>query len=238
MKLNALRKSYLVDNKTLTVLDQFSLEVKKGTIVALLGPSGCGKTTLLRLVALLEQLDGGEIIREAGEEGPVSFLFQEPRLLPWHNVLQNVELVLRPFITNRSARLAKANEFLALVSLSKYSRFKVDQLSGGMRQRVAIARAFAFPANLMLLDEPFQSLDHQMRLALIKAFLSLWRQDKRTTLFVTHNISEALLAADTIVRLSSKPMQVVDTIKIDIPQEQRSLKDQHLLYLMGELSAF
>ncbi len=235
MKLNSLSKHYTVDNKDLIVLDHFSLEVEKGTIVALLGPSGCGKTTLLRLIAGLEEFSGGEIILEEGEEGPVSFLFQEPRLLPWHNVISNVELVLRPFIKERKERIAKAGKFLEMVNLLHYSRFKVDQLSGGMRQRVAIARAFAYPARLMLLDEPFQSLDQEMRLSLIKAFLGLWEQERRTTLFVTHNITEALLMADTIVRLSSKPMGIVDTTKIDIPQSERSLQDPHLLYLMGEL---
>lgn len=235
MKLNSLSKHYTVNNKELIVLDRFSLEVEKGTIVALLGPSGCGKTTLLRLIAGLEEFSSGEIILEEGEEGPVSFLFQEPRLLPWHNVLSNVELVLRPFITERKERIAKASKFLEMVNLLHYSRFKVDQLSGGMRQRVAIARAFAYPARLMLLDEPFQSLDQEMRLSLIKAFLALWEQERRTTLFVTHNITEALLMADTIVRLSSKPMGIVDTTKIDIPQSERSLQDPHLLHLMGEL---
>ncbi|MDD3791240.1 MAG: ABC transporter ATP-binding protein [Sphaerochaetaceae bacterium] len=235
MKLNSLSKHYIADNKELSVLKEFSLEVEKGTIVALLGPSGCGKTTLLRLIAGLEKADGGEVTLEKEEEGPVSFLFQEPRLLPWHNVLTNVELVLRPFIKDRKERIKEASKFLEMVNLLQYSRFKVDQLSGGMRQRVAIARAFAFPANLMLLDEPFQSLDQEMRLSLIKAYLTLWEQYRRTTLFVTHNITEALLMADTIVRLSRKPMGVLDTTKIDIPQRERSLQDPHLLYLMGEL---
>ncbi len=235
MKLNSLSKHYTVDNKELVVLDRFSLEVEKGTIVALLGPSGCGNTTLLRLIAGLEEFSSGEIVLEEGEEGPVSFLFQEPRLLPWHNVLSNVELVLRPFMKERKERIQKASQFLEMVNLLHYSRFKVDQLSGGMRQRVAIARAFAYPARLMLLDEPFQSLDQEMRLSLIKAFLGLWEQDRRTTLFVTHNVTEALLMADTIVRLSSKPMGTLDTTKIDIPQSERSLQDPHLLYLMGEL---
>ena len=187
MKVIFFYKKYIDDNKELNVMKEFSLEVEKGNR----GPlrlRGGGKTTLLRLIAASKRLMGrGDLEKE--EEGPVSFLFQEPRLLPWHNVLTNVELVLRPFIKDRKERIKEASKFLEMVNLLQYSRFKVDQLSCGMRQRVAIARAFAFPANLMLLDEPFQSLDQEMRLSLIKAYLTLWEQYRRTTLFVTHNIT-------------------------------------------------
>ncbi|MGI6433320.1 MAG: ATP-binding cassette domain-containing protein, partial [Sphaerochaetaceae bacterium] len=151
----------------------------------MLGPSGCGKTTLLRLIGDLEKADGGSINKELSEEGPVSYLFQEPRLLPWHSVLTNVELVLRPFMENKSERVQKAMEFIEIVELSDYYRFKPQQLSGGMRQRAAIARAFAFPGRIMLLDEPFQSLDALLRQSLVAAFVKLWSLDKRTTVYIT-----------------------------------------------------
>jgi len=229
MILNKVNKTYDKSGANLVVLKDFSLEVASGSITALVGPSGCGKTTLLRLVGGLEKPDSGAVIRDSHEEGPISYLFQEPRLLPWHTVLTNVELVLRNSIELRNHRLQRAMHFLEMVDLADFARFKPDELSGGMRQRVSIARAFAYPGKLMLLDEPFQSLDFPLRFALLKAFVALWSKDRRTTLFVTHDIPEALLIANEVVRLTHRPAQVADRIQIEISQEERSLGDERLL---------
>jgi NitT/TauT family transport system ATP-binding protein len=229
MILDTVCKAYEKSGVGLDVLKDFSLKVESGSITALVGPSGCGKTTLLRLIGGLEKPDSGTIVRDSSEEGPISYLFQEPRLLPWHTVLTNVELVLRDSMQTRSQRMDRAMHFLEMVELADFARFKPDELSGGMRQRVAIARAFAFPGKTMLLDEPFQSLDFPLRFALLKAFVALWSKDRRTTLFVTHDIPEALLIANEVVRLTQRPAQVADRVHIEIPQEERSLGDERLL---------
>lgn len=234
MRLKNLTKSYLVGEEKLPVFNDFSLDIPQRGITAFLGPSGCGKTTLLRVIGSLEQLDGGEIVKEESELGAVSYLFQEPRLLPWDSVLTNVEIVLRPSISNRSERIESAMKFIELVGLKEYFRFKPTQLSGGMKQRVAIARAFAFPANVMLLDEPFQSLDSTLRSALIDSYLKLWEQERRTTLYVTHDLQEAYLVADTLIKLSERPMKVAKTIPITTPRAKRSPNDSAFLELLTQ----
>lgn len=231
MILEQLTKSYHVGTTQVSVLNDFSLHIIPGSITAFVGPSGCGKTTLLRLIGGLESPEAGSVIREQGEEGPFSYLFQEPRLLPWHSVLANVELVLRPLYQDHTKRIQRAQDFLHLVGLHEYGRFKPDQLSGGMRQRVAIARAFAYPGKVMLLDEPFQSLDTHLRWALVAAYLSLWEAERRTTVYVTHDVPEAFLMADMVVRLSSRPMKIIETFTLETPREQRSLSDSEFLDL-------
>lgn len=227
----AVSKRYPKDDTNLIVLHDFTLAIKPGSITALLGPSGCGKTTLLRLAGALELPDSGSIEHDSSELGPTSFLFQEPRLLPWHSVFTNVELVMQPLMSDRRQRHERAIHFLEMVGLADFLRFKPDELSGGMRQRVAIARAFAFPGKVMLLDEPFQGLDHALRLSLLNAFIALWKNDRRTVLFVTHDVPEALLIADEVVCLSHRPARIIENLSIEIPQGGRSLGDDDLMLL-------
>lgn len=233
MILKNLSKRYHVSGEYLSVMDDFTLSIEPGTITALVGPSGCGKTTLLRLIGELEQPDEGELVKSVEERGPLSYLFQEPRLLPWHSVLHNVELVMRPWYHEKEERIARARDFLTMVGLSDFTTFKPDQLSGGMRQRVAIARAFAYPGHMLLLDEPFQSLDTNLRWALVNAFLKLWNAEKRTTIYVTHDVPEALLMADTVIRLSSRPMRILENHTIGTPREERSLGSPEFLALQA-----
>lgn len=223
MRLISIRKTYYSKEAELSVpvFENFSLDIPAGTIQVLTGPSGCGKTTLLHLIVGLTTLDGGEIVREPSEQGEVSYLFQEPRLLPWRNVFTNVELPLRASISDKSERERQALHFLSLVGLSGFEAYLPSELSGGMRQRVAIARAFAYPSKLILMDEPFQSLDIKLRYELLQAFLQLWREDRRTTLYVTHDVAEAVLAADSICRLDGPPAVISDLFSIDVPREIR-----------------
>jgi NitT/TauT family transport system ATP-binding protein len=230
MIISNLSKSYTAENSTIEVLNNFNLTVPTKTITALVGPSGCGKTTLLRLVGELEKPDSGTIKKSSEEQGRISYLFQEPRLLPWFSVLTNVELVLRPFYA-KNERINKAMSFIEMVELADYARLKPAQLSGGMRQRVAIARAFAYPAQMMLLDEPFQSLDSSLRWLLVRSFVKLWEQEKRTTLYVTHDVQEALLMADQVVKLSHRPMDILALHKIEEEKSNRSLSDPQLIAL-------
>lgn len=221
MTIENLRKTF--DGKP--IIEDFSLEVKPGTITCLLGPSGCGKSTLLNIIAGLLDKDSGTVSYAGQEEGSVSYLFQEPRLLPWRTVLENVALPLNG--DEDKARLMLQTVGLG-DSLDKYP----GELSGGMRQRVAIARAFSFPSRLVLMDEPFQSLDTGLRNSLMKVFLDIWEQNKKTVLWVTHDITEACLAADEIVCVSAKPMKIMlqeDLSNLGISRSERTAENTALL---------
>ena len=198
------------------VLDDFSLNLEENTITCITGESGCGKTTLLNLIAGIVKPDAGSV-----QLGPraVSYLFQEPRLLPWGTVLENVAIPLK-------GDEQKAREFLELVGLKDALDKYPAQLSGGMSQRVAMARAFSFPSDVILMDEPFQSLDIKLRSNLLKAFLELWEENKKTVLWVTHDITEACLAADLVLCVASSPtsgpMQIVDSFEIKMARSERT----------------
>ena len=217
-----------------SVFDHFSLEIPSQTILSVVGPSGEGKTTLLHIAAKLLSPDSGKVVKEISEEGPVSYLFQEPRLLEKSNVYSNVEFVLHKAYENEKQRSEIALHYLDLVGLTESVYLYPSQLSGGMRQRVAIARAFAHPSNLMLLDEPFQSLDIRLRYGLISSFATLWKANPKTTLFVTHDPKEALLLGDSVCCLGNpeKPKLLVN---IDIPREARNISDASLLSYESQL---
>ena len=210
------------------VFDHFSLDIPPQTILSVVGPSGEGKTTLLQMAAGLLEPDGGRVSKVSSEEGSVSYLFQESRLLGSCTVYANVELALRSSHTSVAERQSIALHYLQMVGLSDSLGLYPAQLSGGMRQRVAIARAFAHPANLMLLDEPFQSLDIKLKFSLVAAFLNLWEERPRTTLFVTHDPKEALMLGDAVCCLGD-PKQPLWYQKIDIPRNARNISDANML---------
>ncbi|ADK82248.1 ABC transporter ATP-binding protein [Sediminispirochaeta smaragdinae] len=207
------------------VFRRFSLEFPEGEITAILGPSGCGKTTLLHLIAGLLIPSDGSIGRDTGEA--VSYLFQEPRLLPWMTVLENVCLV------NKDEGAVR--RFLEIVGLRSSASRYPGELSGGMRQRVAMARAFAFDASMLLMDEPFQALDLALRLSLVNAFRHIWGQEPRTSIFVTHDIQEALVLGDRIFVLDGPPVELVGRFVNPVDRNQRSIHDPRLLALEAEL---
>lgn len=216
------------------LFDDFSLTIEKRTILSVVGPSGEGKTTLLKIAANLVEPDSGVVIKDKEEEGSISYLFQEPRLLPFSTVFSNVELALRFFVSSRSEREARALHYLEMVGLSDSLALYPAQLSGGMRQRVAIARSFAHPAKLMLLDEPFQSLDIKLKVNLVNSFIRLWEESPRTTLFVTHDPKEAILLGDAVCCLGN-PKKPLLYQQIDIPRKARNIGDQTLLALEASL---
>jgi NitT/TauT family transport system ATP-binding protein len=216
------------------VLDQFSLAIPPKTIMAVVGPSGMGKTTLLQMASDLLAPDSGTIVKEESETGSVSYLFQEPRLLPQGTVFSNVELCLYKAFPNRKERTEVAMHYLDLVGLHDYIGYYPRQLSGGMRQRVAIARSFAHPSNLILMDEPFQSLDIKLRYDLLNSFVSLWNESPRTTLFVTHDPKEAILVGDNVCCLGN-PKKPKLLLTINIPREARNISDSDLLGLESQL---
>lgn len=197
------------------IMDGFSLDVKPGTITCLLGPSGCGKTTLLNIVASLRKPEAGTIIFDDSEKGSISFLFQEPRLFPWRTALENLTIAL-------GGDAETAERYLSLVGLKDAMNKYPGEMSGGMRQRIAMARAFSYSSGLLLMDEPFQSLDTELRSNLLKVFLGMWRESRQTVLWVTHDIMEACLAADNVICLSKSPMRIVHTEIIGSDRESRN----------------
>ncbi len=201
------------------VLDDFSFSVPAGKIICLIGPSGCGKTTILNLLTGLEQPDRGSISGTANLR--ISCVFQEPRLLPWKTVSENISFVLQDLTIPQQQELIDL--YLKNMSLYEYRNSYPKHLSGGMKQRLAICRAFAFPHDLLLLDEPFKSLDVLLRMELVQQVAGMWGEHPRTIVFVTHDILDALLLGHFILVLSAKPTTTLDTLEINIPLGERDI---------------
>ncbi len=213
----------------LAVLEHLSLEFPKQQITAILGPSGCGKTTLLHLLAGLMKPQQGEVTSLT----KLSYLFQEPRLLPWLTVRENIALVLETELSRQELEL-KVNQVLKATGLMNYAAYYPAQLSGGLKQRVAMARAFAYPAPVLLMDEPFKSLDLKMRFQLMKDFLQLWEEEPRTVIMVTHEIKEAVFLGRQILLFSEKPVQTAKQYWIENEYATR-FENEQLLRLEQEL---
>ena len=197
----------------------FSLDLEEGSTTALMGPSGCGKTTLLHLIAGLYAPSSGTAAR--GAEGVLSaYIFQEPRLFPSRTLLQNVAIPIEKTF-GRPGALERAGRFLSLVGLGGREGAYPDELSGGQRQRAALARAFAYPAPLILMDEPFQSLDLPLRIQLMDLISELLATEPRTALFVTHDPREAIYAADRVIALRGKPVEVALDERIGLARKDR-----------------
>ncbi len=214
-KIQNLEKSY----GKLNVFKNFTMRIPKSKITCILGPSGCGKTTLLNILSGILQPDSGSIL--GIEKQTISYLFQEPRLLDWKTVRGNIEFVLKG-THSKKERHALASKYIRIVGLQNFEDYYPSQLSGGMIQRVAIARAFAYPSEILLMDEPFKGLDIHMKKSVMHAFINLWEKDLRTVLFVTHDIEDAVSLGDEIYLLSSLPAQIRKHFTIHIPQRHRS----------------
>ena len=199
-------------------LDGIDLEVAPGAFIALLGPSGCGKSTLLRLVARLDQPDGGEVSADDG--GAVAFVFQDAHLLPWRTVLDNVALPLELRGVPAAARLAAARLAIERVGLTDASSRRPAELSGGMRMRVSLARALVTRPRLLLLDEPFAALDELTRARLDDELRALWIDLGMTVLFVTHSITEAAYLAERAIVFSPRPGRIVADHRVDLPRRR------------------
>ncbi len=216
IKIKNLSKSF----DELILFNDFSIEFSSGTITCILGPSGCGKTTLLNIIGGLAEPTSGTITGINGQA--LSYIFQEPRLLAWKTVRQNIEFVLNNAYAEAERKIIAQN-FIELVELNGFENYYPSQLSGGMRQRVSIARAFAYPSTLILMDEPLKGLDVKLKLNLIKAFARIWQFDKRTVLFVTHDVDEAILLGNDIIVFSQAPIEVVANKSINVPFSEREL---------------
>jgi NitT/TauT family transport system ATP-binding protein len=207
------------------VLNDFSMHAEKNEITCIIGPSGCGKTTILQLLAGLEQTDAGRI---TGMENMLpSYVFQEPRLLLWKTVAQNISFVLQDTVSpDRQQELVK--KYLTMMDLYEYRDSYPKSLSGGMKQRLALCRAFACPHDLLLMDEPFKSLDTPLRLGLVRQVARMWQEKPSTIIFVTHDIMDALLLGHRVIVLSARPAVVLDDVKIDVPLMQRNVLHEPL----------
>ncbi len=204
-----------------TALDRVSFAVADGEFVALLGPSGCGKSTLLRLIADVIPPTSGRLTVAGGSPanarraGLFGFVFQESVLFPWLTALANVELPLR---VSRAAHARGPRELLELVGLRDFAGYYPHQLSGGMRQRVALARALVTDPQILLMDEPFAALDEMTREAMGGWLLRVWEQTRKTVLFVTHSVPEAVALADRVVVMSPAPGRIEAVLPIALPR--------------------
>lgn len=200
-------KIYPGQGRPVVALDRVSLQVSEGEFVCIVGPSGCGKSTLLRILAdLVPCSSGAATIAGGGRGKPLhSLVFQEYAIFPWKTVLQNVAFGLQMRGVARSEREATAREWIDRVGLGEFADAYPRQLSGGMRQRVGIARAFANDPEVLLMDEPLGALDAQTRLILMDELLRLWETDRKTVVYVTHDIEEAVLLGDRVVLMTARP---------------------------------
>lgn len=209
------------------VLENINMHLHKGKIICIVGPSGCGKSTFLNLLSRLDRPDSGTIQMDAATK--TAYVFQDDRLLPWESVYDNIRFV-------KDAEDSK--QILSLiedVGLKGYEEHLPDQLSGGMRQRCSIARAFYYGSDLLLMDEPFKSLDFNLRFEMIEKLLLLWEKSQCAIVFVTHEIDEALLLGDEILVFSKRPAHVLESLEIKTPQRERKLGDPQLLSLRAKI---
>lgn len=211
----------------LVVHEHVKFTVAPNEFVCICGPSGCGKTTLLDYLAGILKPSRGHVLIEGKPADPktqsVSFVFQEPSTFPWLTVWNNVATGLRIKGVPRDGIEQKVREIIDLVGLTGFENYYPHQISGGMKQRVAIARAFATDADLILMDEPFVSLDQPTRERMQHEVLEIWRRRLRTVIFVTHNIEEAVFLADRILILSEKPSRIVADLPVDLERPRDPL---------------
>ncbi|MDR3270069.1 MAG: ABC transporter ATP-binding protein [Peptococcaceae bacterium] len=226
IELRDLGQSYILRDagkkSEFVALAHFNLQIKAGEFVAIVGPSGCGKSTLLDIVSGLAKPKQGEILIDgrtvSGPDLDRGFIMQGYALFPWRTVRKNVEYGLEVKGVPKRERPEICRHFIHMVGLSGFENRYPNQLSGGMRQRVAIARALAFDPKILLMDEPFAAVDAQTRETLQDELMQIWAKTGKTVLFVTHSIDEAVLLADRVVVMGTRPGRVYQTLAIDLPR--------------------
>ena len=223
LEIKNISKEYKSSNLiTQTIFDGMDLEIREGEFVTIIGKSGCGKSTLLNIVAGLDKSFSGEVIVEGKPVKSTSqdriVIFQENALFPWLNVVQNIEFSLRQVKIQKERRRDLAMNYLNMVGLSDFAEANVHELSGGMKQRVAIARALSLDPKFLLMDEPFGALDIHTRQSLCSELLRIHDETKKTILFVTHNIDEAVLLGDRVIILSHSAGRIRKEFVVNIPR--------------------
>ena len=210
------------ENSEKATLNEIDLEIESGEFVCIVGASGCGKSTLLNLVAGLEKPTGGKILLDVEEvNGPGAdrtVMFQEHGLFPWLNVIENVKFGMKLAGVPKEEQEKVAMHYLEMVHLQDYKDYPIHQISGGMRQRTALARALTMNSKVLLMDEPFSALDKQTSNRLREELQRVWMETKKTILFITHSVEEAVYLGDRVVALSPDTGRIASIITIDIPR--------------------
>lgn len=214
-------------------IDKFKLFIPKGEFCSIIGPSGCGKTTLLNLISGLDNSLNGAI--KFGNNKSISsvklaYMFQTPRLLPWLNVIENVEIVL----SKEQKKMSISKDILSIMGLEKFIKYYPNKLSGGMQRRVALARSFATEPELLILDEPFISLDEPIADMLREMLIKLWTKQPTTIIFVTHDLNEAIYLSDRVIFLSKAPAKVIKEVNINFSRP-RGLKSNKINVIKNKI---
>jgi len=217
------------NNRDIIAIKDINLQVNENDFLVIIGPSGCGKSSLLGTIAgTVKPTQGGVEINDdngnGGDEGRekkarnVAVMFQDPLLLPWRTVAKNIEFALEPRKIPKPEREARIDRYLKMVHLEEFRDCYPRQLSGGMRQRVALCRALVVEPEILLMDEPFGALDEQTRLLLADELAKIWRDVKRTVIFVTHSLSEAVYLGENIAVMTKRPGRIKEVLKVNIPR--------------------
>ena len=238
LETNGIVKYFKHESHQLMALGGVDLKVEDGDFVCLVGPSGCGKSTFLRIIAGLETPDEGEVLfdgKPVTTTGPERIMvFQEGALFPWLKVQDNVEFGLKMAGIPKDERAQISKRYLDMMQLTKFSNSFTYQLSTGMKQRVAIARALVMDPDVLLMDEPFASLDAQTRDLLLVEMQLIWEKTKKTILFVTHNVAEAAVLGTKVAVFSNRPSKIKKLIPVDF-KRPRLTEDENLLGLQQEI---
>lgn len=243
IEIESVSKHFISDKSQILVLDNVSFNVGNDEFVVIVGPSGCGKSTLLRIIAGLEKADSGRILFKGQPiEAPtpkIAMVFQLFGLLPWKTASQNVEVPLEVLGVAKERRVHVAEEYLRMVGLEGFENTYPHDLSGGMKQRVGIARALALKPDVLLMDEPFSSLDELTAKTLRELVMEIWRDPTMPTntfIMVSHNVEEAVFMADRVVVMSPRPGRIVGEVRIDLPRPRSEyLRDKQYFDYVDEV---
>ena len=235
LHLEHVSKSFYGRNQVFEAINDITLDVKENEFLVLLGPGRCGKTILLNIIAKLEKPTIGEISFNNGSEN-IGFVFQKTAVFPWKTVMENIEFPMEIVGVPKKERQERAQYLIDLVGLHGFEKSLPKQLSGGMRQRVGIARAYSSNPTILLMDEPFGALDAQTRYQMEEEVLRIWQKEKRTVVFVTNNIEEAIYLGDRIVLLSECPAHIKEIYKINLSRP-RDYVDNDFLHLRETIEA-
>lgn len=234
----SISKRFLTKHKETYALERVNMEIKTGEFVCIIGPSGCGKSSLLNIIAGLENASEGKIFlndQEVKGPGPDrAMMFQESALFPWLRVIDNVEFGMKMTGVAKEIRREKALKYLKMVHLTKFQNSLIHELSGGMKQRVALARALTLDSEVLLMDEPFAALDSQTKNILQNELQRIWLETKKTIIFVTHNVEEAVLLADRVVVMAANPGRIKAEFNIQLFRP-RQVEDPDLAYTVAKI---
>lgn len=230
-----LRKVYKTKHSSFEALQNIRFSLKKNEFLSIVGPSGCGKSTVLKLIAGLEEPTEGQVLIEGGEVmGPGAdrgMVFQGYTLFPWLTVRQNIEYGPKLQGVPVLERRAISNHYLRLIHLESFANALPKQLSGGMKQRVAIARALANKPKVLLMDEPFGALDAQTKLEMQEMLMEVWKKEKTTVVFITHDMDEAIFLSQRVIVMAAHPGRIIGEYRVDLPAERTTETREHPNFL-------